>query len=170
MRLRVVGAHLSWLRFALDICNMGSPLFTGVPATLQILPFVRLPKLRVLEPGLSATARCGSPATLHGTHPAINRQSVAGDIAGFVRQEPHHGVGNFVRLAYPSHRDEGGVAVWVATRTLCQKRRLDRAGANRIDPNVQFGAVQCRCLGHSSYGVLSGDVKAPTGVAVQPED
>jgi len=29
------------VHFAIDICNMPAPLFTGLPATLQNLPFIR---------------------------------------------------------------------------------------------------------------------------------
>ena len=40
-------SHIATLLFALDICNMQAPLFMGLSAMVQILPFVTDTKGRV---------------------------------------------------------------------------------------------------------------------------
>src|SRR4051794_26375246 len=78
--------------------------------------------------------------------PAIHGKGVAAGVAGLIGQMPHLGVSDLIRLADPPHRDEGGIAVRVATRSLRQERRLHRAGSDRIDPDVLLGVVQRRRL------------------------
>src|SRR5438552_1337013 len=95
--------------------SSSGPTFTGVnsPRCAGISPPSEFPDR--YHPLLRADT------TIHG-------ERVAGDKPGLVGQQPHHGVGNLIRLADPPHRYEGGVAVRVAARPLCQQRRLDRAG------------------------------------------
>jgi hypothetical protein len=45
---RSVRRGISWRQFALDICNIHDPMFSGLPATLQNLPFVK--QARSLSP------------------------------------------------------------------------------------------------------------------------
>src|SRR6266853_4419943 len=110
-RMRVMGD------MTMRLGSSSDPTFTGVnsPLCAGISPLPEFPDR--YHPLLRADT------TIHG-------QRVAGDVAGFVGQQPHHGVSDLVRLADPSHRHEGGVAVRVATRTFRQQRRLDRAGSD----------------------------------------
>jgi hypothetical protein len=67
---------------------------------------------------------------LHRTDAAIDRQGVAGGIAGLVEQQPYHGVGNLIRPSvdtgshqesgYPQYNDACGR---VCTFTGCVPRR-----------------------------------------------
>src|SRR5713101_3716447 len=114
--------------------SSSGPTFTGVNTLSALAPPSEFPHR--YYPLLRANT------TIHG-------QGVPRDVPGLVRQEPHHGVGDLVRLADPPHRDEGGVAVRVAARSFCQQRSLDTAGADGIHPDVLLGVVQRRRLGHS---------------------
>ena len=62
-------------------------------------------------------------------------------------------------LADSAHRHEGGVAVRVTAGPLGEQRRLDRAGADRVDAHAPPGVVQRGRLGHAGHRVLAGDVE-----------
>ena len=52
-----------------------------------------------------------------------------------------NGIGDSLGLTDPPHRDERGIAVRVTSSPFGQERRLHRAGADCIHPDVPFGVL-----------------------------
>ena len=99
-------------------------------------------------------------------HAPINGLRMRGDVPGLVRKKEHDGIGDFVRLTDPTHRDKRGVAMRVASGPFGQERRLHRAGADRVHSDARLTRSSAACHGHARDRVLRGHIEGPTGVAV----
>jgi hypothetical protein len=66
---------------------------------------------------------------------------VAGDVAGLFRQQENDGIGDFVGLTDPPHRNKCGVVVRVTFGPFGQSRRLRRAWDDRIHPDAPVGVL-----------------------------
>src|SRR5216683_6288724 len=87
-------------------------------------------------------AEGGEPTVSDRGHAAIDREVHACDEACFVRSEEQGGRCDLVRTAEPPERDGCGelgaglVGPFLGRRLLLEDRRVDRAGADRIDPDA----------------------------------
>src|SRR5688500_13920002 len=95
---------------------------------------------------------------------AVHRYRLPCDIARRVAGEPQHRGRDFLRLAHALDRlvvlqpwpDAGHALCPALVRHAGVDRRLDRAGADRVDANAGLGELQRHRLRHADHCRLAG--------------
>src|ERR1700739_3824264 len=110
-------------------------------------------------------------ANSNGGHAAIDREIHAGDEACFVRCEEQGGRRDLLRTAEPPERDGRGelgaglVGPLFGRRLLLEDRRVDRARADRIDPDATVLQLRRPGADEGTNCRLGGTVGGQTGDA-----
>src|SRR5438045_511083 len=78
--------------------------------------------------------RC--PAGLHRHVAAIDVVRGAADVAGPIRTQPDHHLGDLLRVAHAAHRDLRDDLLAAAAHRVLGHPGFDEAGAHRVDPDL----------------------------------
>src|SRR5471030_1574851 len=124
----------------------------------------------------AARSRMPEAYTLYLRHAAVHAQVDAGDEAAFVRRQEQRGGGDFFGTAHAAqrhHRREHGAQLVGADLLVgldVDDRRVDRAGAQRVDADAALFQFHRPGAGERTHGGLAGAVGAVAGHALDRGD